>query len=250
MPLGYLRNLSSAERTTRANQHLGLSLAFVAGAINAGGFLAVGQYTSHMTGVLSAAADHFALGELVLGLAAMVALLTFILGAASTAILINWARRRHLRSQYALSLLLEACLLLIFGLAGANLPMAAHVMVPTTVLLLCFVMGLQNAIITKISQAEIRTTHITGMATDIGIEAGKWLYRWRASAASDVAVNFRRLSLHLQLLASFFLGGLLGATGFKYLGYSASIPLAAWLVLLAMMPILDDLRSARTPSLH
>jgi len=33
--------------------------------------------------------------------------------------------------------------------------------VPATVMLLCFVMGLQNAVISKLSRAEIRTTHIT-----------------------------------------------------------------------------------------
>lgn len=48
--------------------------------------------------------------------------------------------------------------------------------VPLTVALLCFVMGLQNAMITKISKAEIRTTHVTGLVTDIGIEIGKSLY--------------------------------------------------------------------------
>ena len=36
--------------------------------------------------------------------------------------------------------------------------------------------GLQNALITKLSRAEIRTTHITGIVTDIGIELGKLLY--------------------------------------------------------------------------
>jgi len=38
--------------------------------------------------------------------------------------------------------------------------------------LLCFIMGLQNAVITKISHAEIRTTHVTGLVTDVGIELG------------------------------------------------------------------------------
>ena len=42
-----------------------------------------------------------------------------------------------------------------------------------TVVLLCFSMGLRNAVITKLSRAEIRTTHITGIVTDIGIEIGK-----------------------------------------------------------------------------
>ena len=53
MPIWYLRRLSGRQRSQAANRDLGLSLSFVAGAANAGGFLAVNQYTSHMTGILS-----------------------------------------------------------------------------------------------------------------------------------------------------------------------------------------------------
>ena len=48
-----IRNLTSPQRTPQANLRLGAALAFVAGAANAGGYLAVGQYTSHMTGIIS-----------------------------------------------------------------------------------------------------------------------------------------------------------------------------------------------------
>jgi len=45
MPIAYARRLTGHERTPQANRHLSFALAFVAGAINAGGFLAVQQYT-------------------------------------------------------------------------------------------------------------------------------------------------------------------------------------------------------------
>ena len=64
----YLNSLSSVKRTARTNLHLGVLLAFVAGALNAGGFLAIGQYTSHMTGIVSAAADNIVLGHFRLAL--------------------------------------------------------------------------------------------------------------------------------------------------------------------------------------
>ncbi len=126
MPLEYLRELSGHQRQTRGNRHLGLSLAFIAGAVNAGGFLAVGHYTSHMTGLLSATADHLALGEVWLALTALVAMLAFVSGAASTALLINWAQRRGLRSHFALSLLLEAMLLSAVAGALATLVYCVH----------------------------------------------------------------------------------------------------------------------------
>jgi len=61
MPIFYLRRLTGRERTQNANQQLARYLTFVAGAINAGGFLAVRQYSSHVTGIVSAMADNLAL---------------------------------------------------------------------------------------------------------------------------------------------------------------------------------------------
>ena len=241
--LRYLHALSTDRRERFADRHLGYLLAFVAGAVNAGGFLAIGQYTSHMTGIVSSMADHLALGELLPALSALVAWLAFVLGAATTAVLVNLARRRHLHSRYALSLLVESGLLLLFGLAGAYLATMHEFLAPLTVLLLCFIMGLQNAIITKVSGAVIRTTHVTGLSTDLGIELGKLFYfNRRVIPQLAVHADRDRLTLHALLILYFFIGGVTGAIGFKHIGYSATIVLSALLALLAMGPILDDLR--------
>lgn len=243
MPFLYLRELTSSKRNSRRDRHLGYVLAFVAGAVNAGGFLAIGQYTSHMSGIVSGMADDLALGEVRLALAALAAWAAFVLGAATTALLINWARRSQLRSQFALSLLVEAALLLLFGLAGVNLAAMRDVLAPVTVLLLCFIMGLQNAIITKVSGAVIRTTHVTGLCTDMGIELGKLFYFNRREIPGQVVyANRDKLKLHSLLIACFFMGGVSGALGFKYIGYSATILLAALLALLTIGPIWYDLR--------
>ena len=242
MPINYVRGLTSAQRTTAANRHLGFALTFVAGAINAGGFLAVQQYTSHMTGIVSAMADNVALGGYALVLAGIGALLSFLLGAAFTAVLVNHARRRRLSSEYALPLLVEAVLLICFGLLGGQLSQIKGLFVPATVMLLCFIMGLQNALVTKISNAEIRTTHLTGIVTDIGIEMGKLFY-WNVQDSSDrpkVLADRVRLKVLSTLLASFFIGGLAGAAGFKYVGYVSTVPLALILIALAAIPTFDD----------
>jgi len=244
MPIHYARRLAGRRRTAAANQHLGFALAFVAGAINAGGFLAVQQYTSHMTGIVSAMADNIALGAYDLVLGGAGGLLSFLLGAACSAIMVNYSRRRRLHGEFALPLLLEAFLLLCFGLLGARLATVAGLFVPVTVMLLCFIMGLQNALITKLSKADIRTTHITGIVTDIGIELGKSLY-WNSPESSKqppVAVNRAKLQMLTLLALSFFLGGVTGAFGFKHLGYIATVPLALVLITLASVPAFDDVR--------
>jgi uncharacterized membrane protein YoaK (UPF0700 family) len=240
VPINYARSLTGHRRTVSANRHLGFALAFVAGAINAGGFLAVKQYTSHMSGIVSALADNLALGGYDLVLDATGAIVSFLAGAASTALLVNYVRRQRLYSEYALPLLVEAVLLLAFGVLGARLQNVEGLFVPITVMLLCFMMGLQNAVITKISHAEIRTTHVTGIVTDIGIELGKLVY-WNADRDQPkVLANRDRLRLLGTLLLCFFVGGVAGAIGFKRIGFLSVVPLAALLCLLAIVPTFDD----------
>lgn len=243
VPISYLRRLTSVQRSAASNRHLAYYLAFVAGATNAGGFLAVKQYTSHMSGVVASMSDFLALGELQIVAQGAGALLSFLLGAGCSAILINFGRRANLASEYALPLVLEAALLLCFGLAGGNLSAHRWASVSVTVMLLCFIMGLQNAMITKVSKAEIRTTHVTGMVTDIGIELGKLFY-WNnsrhAQSAGPVRGDRTKLQILSMLVGLFFVGGLIGAISFSHLGFVSTLPLAALILLLALVPVLDD----------
>ena len=240
MPLFYLRRLSGSVRSPSANRQLARYLAFIAGATNAGGFLAVRQYTSHMTGIISAMADNIALGSLGLALGGLAAVASFLAGAICTTILIRWARRHSLDSQYALPLILESMLLLIFGVTGHAF---AGGRLLGTVMLLCFTMGLQNAMITKLSDAVIRTTHLTGMVTDVGIEIGRLLISAPRGGEHVASPDMGRLRLLVSLIALFFIGGIVGALGFTHIGFWFTVPLALTLILIAMMPILDDLRA-------
>lgn len=225
-----LRRWRRAEAT---ETQLGLTLTFVAGAINAGGFMIVGQYTSHMSGIVSSMADHAALGLGQVALAGLLALASFMAGAAHSAWLINLGARLGWRSRYALPLLVEAALLLAFGIIGAVLP-ADLVAIPV-IPLLCFLMGVQNACITKISGARMRTTHVTGIVTDLGIEIGKLTY-WNAdtrNGAPKVVADRAKMRLLGGLLACFTVGGVIGALAFARIGLAACLPLAVVLLVLA-----------------
>ena len=247
MLVTYLSNLTSSVRTQGANLHLGIALTFVAGALNAGGFLAIGQYTSHMTGIVSSAADDLVLGKAAHAIAGLLSLAAFVVGAMTTALMVNFAKRSASSVTYTAPLLLEALLLLVFGLVGATLQLQTLVSVSLTAILLCFVMGLQNALVTKISNAEIRTTHITGLVTDIGIELGRLVYwnRTREATAPLVRANRTRLRVLGSLIFSFTLGAVIGALGFKYVGYSSTVPLAIVLVVVSIAPFFRQVPSPR-----
>jgi uncharacterized membrane protein YoaK (UPF0700 family) len=233
-----------AERTKYLNRQLAWSLAFVAGAVNAGGFLAVQSYTSHVTGAVSRMADELALGHQALAMAALGIVLFFLLGAFCSGLLINLGRRHRFQAQYALSLMLEGGLLLTFGLMGYRLNELHRFFVPITVALLSFIMGMHNSVVTTISNAEVRTTHLTGIVTDLGLELSRLFYFnvEEDGRNARVMANRDRLKLHALVLASFFGGGIVGALGFKYLGFKMTVFLAAFLFLLAWRPVLRDLR--------
>lgn len=239
----YGRSISGAQRSDRANRHLAWVMAFVAGAVNSVGFVAVAIYTSHMTGLVAQFSDDLALGRLRALIVPAVAIPCFVLGAATTAVIFNWMRRREAVGQFAVVLLLEALLILLFGLLADVLDRAVGELLIVAVL--CFIMGLQNALITKLSGARIRTTHVTGMVTDIGIELGKAAYRSRRPGLEPVRHDPATLRLHLMMVSLFALGGVLGASGYLLMGYQAVIPLAALLLAAGTIPVVDDIRRLR-----
>lgn len=241
-----LRHLTNRHRSNSTNVALGWLLAFNAGAVNAGGFLVLHMYTSHMTGFASQLADGLVLENVKMLLNALGAILSFMVGAAVCAVLVNWGRERHLYSVYALPLMLEALMLLPFGLMGAvtlswNTPFA----VPITVLLLSFMMGLQNAVGSKTSGGSIRTTHMTGNFTDLGMELGKLIFWQRGRSgvqvpANQVRHNWSRMRISAGLIGMFVLGSITGAVGFKYIGFFCVVPLAALLLAVSVPPFIHD----------
>lgn len=238
--LDYFHLDAGLTHTRKSNLRLGVMLSFVAGATNAGGFLAVGLYTSHVTGSISSIADNLILGDILLTLGAVTSVIAFLLGSMTTAMLINWGLRIQLKSAYCLPLLLEAFMLLVFGVFGASIKAISILFVPVTVVILCYIMGLQNALITKISKSEFRSTHVTGLVTDLGIELGKLIYINNASMSTKVLANRPKLSALIWLLCGFMLGGLVGALAFKYWGYTMTLALALMVIAPTLGPVMAD----------
>jgi uncharacterized membrane protein YoaK (UPF0700 family) len=198
-----------AQRSNAVDRRLACTLAGVAGALNAAAFYAVGFFSANMTGNVSTLSDHLAVGQY--GSAAFYAgiVVAFIAGATASSILINSGYRRNYKGVYALVVLLEAVLLACLSLVDLGLSTVWRV--PCVVIGLAFLMGLQNAVVTRISEARVRTTHVSGMATDIGIELGLLIdaIRKKGTGAETPAV-IDRLRLHVETILCFLGGGALG----------------------------------------
>ncbi|MFG6079959.1 YoaK family protein [Paracoccus litorisediminis] len=239
-PIASARILVGHRRSPGSDYVLATLLAFVAGAANAGGFFALGQYTSHMTGYLSQIPDHLVAGELPVAAIAALAIAAFVTGAGFSSLLINWARIRLGRRQYALPIAIQGLFLLCFAAGGILRGTLGHLF---ALACLCFIMGMQNATITKISYARVRTTHATGMITDIGIELGRAMCRLLLPA-SGVRPNLVKLKILLTLIGAFLLGGIVGAAGYSAVGFLFSLPLA-FLLLAISLPALPLLKRKR-----
>ncbi len=228
------KSLVRADRSESEDYALAVVLASVAGAANAGGFFAVAQYTSHMTGYLSLLADNLAIANLWVAFVSGMAILAFVAGAGFSAVLINWAREHHSQHQYALPIAVQGCFLACFSMGWIFSSEAGRVF---SITCLCFIMGMQNATITKLSDARIRTTHATGMVTDIGIELGRAVYGLLRPAVG-IRANRRKLGILLSLVGAFLGGGIVGALGYKALGFLFSLPLATVLLAISVPHLL------------
>ncbi|WP_424630059.1 YoaK family protein [Bradyrhizobium sp. SYSU BS000235] len=203
-------------RTEAFDRRLAVSLATIAGALNAAAFHAVGFFSANMTGNVSIFSDRVASGHLLPAFGFFAIVIAFISGATVSSLLINAGRRRKIPGIFAYSILAEAVLLAPLGLADIWLREAWRV--PLIVMALSFLMGLQNAVVTRISNARVRTTHVSGMATDIGIELGNLLDVARGREAFDQASNDRsKLLLHVQTVIAFLLGGVAGVIGYAFI---------------------------------
>jgi uncharacterized membrane protein YoaK (UPF0700 family) len=194
-------------------------LAFSSGCVNAGAVLACGRFVTHVTGTLTRIG---VAPKWDLALDFLVVLLCFILGAMSSVLLIDGRHHRGRPPLYWLPLTLTAALLAIAGLIGLSGGFGTFGMdsdLPRDFALLSMLSlasGLQNAAVSSTTKLLVRTTHMSGPATDFG---------------TDLAVAFfadgepRKRALKGALLRGakimgFVLGGLAGAILGKHYGYA------------------------------
>ncbi|ASK27679.1 YoaK family protein [Neisseria chenwenguii] len=232
----YLREQQVSDARFR---FLGYIMAFLAGAINAGGFFAFARYTSHVTGSMSLLSDMIYLGEWGIAAVAFISILCFIGGAAHSSWIVFWTQQKRFRGSFGFSMWLEAVYLLVFGLFGTtalhwNVGLDGMVMPSLALFLLCFIMGMHNTVITLLSGGAIRSTHMTGSATDLGIELSKLLYykKKQHPCLPHVNVNRPKIRLLTGLMSAFLGGGFIGAWGYQTIGHHFALPVAAILFIL------------------
>lgn len=200
-----------------------LLLGFNAGCINAGGFLATGRFVTHVTGL----ATLVGVDLLHLGVVASLKILSvgmfFLLGAMIAGLLTD--RPLHLKQTPHYDYVMALCSASLFAAALGGFRGRFGAFGPTPdigqayflLALLCLASGLQNGAITSSSGSSVRTTHLTGLTTDLGLGLARLL------TISADHPSFREESLGNVLrggtIAAFILGGAAGAGLFGSLQY-------------------------------
>jgi len=236
--------LSANAYTLRNKARLAVSLAWVGGFSDAIGFLVIGAFIGNMTGNTATLGARLAQNfwhdaSFVAGM-----IVSFFLGAAFSGVVSQIAQRRWHRSMYCFALACEAILLSLF-LLYSRIP--HHAMVLGAIG--AFAMGLQNATITQIAGGEVRTTHVTGVVTDLGLESAQfagWLITKshgsrlrrlrRAFYLSPRHPSVQRLLLLGSIWGSFLTGAVLGVASFHYFN---TVALLAPIAFLSFMVVLD-----------
>lgn len=224
---------SENTRTFNTDTRLACTLAAVAGALNTAAFETVGFFSANMTGNVSSLSDHLAKANLHVGLFFLLIVLLFIAGSSVSTLIINSGRRRQIRGIYAINILLEGMALLALGVIESWFSFSESGVL--LVLSLSFLMGLQNAVVTRISNARVRTTHVSGTATDIGIELAMLFdVLRRKESPKDAPLYIERLKLHFFTVMAFLFGGVLGILLLNALSYKLLILIGVMLSALAL----------------
>lgn len=219
---------------------LAITLSWVAGYTNVLCMLVAAHPTSHISGTASQLGEYLFQRDHTVDLWPLGFILAcFLLGAAISGVLTETGRRRGWDSIYVLPIAVEAALLVAVAvaieLAGVR-PVASGPGLWVIIGCAAAAMGLQNATITRISSGVVRTTHVTGVATDLGMESSQLLIaawdRRRLGAAhphdrhrqQESRLSGTRLALLLSILGSFVFGAALAALLYDHVHVAAVYP--------------------------
>ena len=209
-----------SRRTFAHNLRLASTLSFIAGIVNIAGVLSVATLTTNVTGHFAFFAEQIALKNYSKAITIIIYILFFLLGAFASNFMVELAMLKKPRIAHAFPMFLEIIILLFVGFSSNFHP-------DYIAYLLLFAMGLQNALVTNISQSVVRTTHLTGLFTDLGIELSQLFFFKKDAELKRLS---RSIFLRLSIIFFFFLGCVLG--GLFYENFHLKILLFAALVLL------------------
>ncbi len=191
-------------RTFEHDLKIASLLSFVAGMVNVVGYLAVLRLTTNVTGHFAFLIDEVFKLNFLEGFIYFLYIFFFFSGSFASNMIVETVAKRNPSLTYIIPILIES--LILFSLAAFGQFMISQN--PNLLAFaLLFTMGLQNSLVTKISNATIRTTHLTGLFTDLGIELSQLFFYKLKDQKQKL---YSSIKLRLTIISFFFLGGISG----------------------------------------
>lgn len=222
-------------RTLKHNLRIATILSFVAGMVNVTGFLAFNQLTTNVTGHFALFISDVANFEVWKGTIYFLYIFSFLFGSFLSSLLIERYKESRKRNVFVIPTAIE-CFILVSIAIISNVTKMTFPNVIVCALL--FAMGLQNSFVTKISNAIVRTTHLTGLFTDLGIELSQLLFPKSYPHRQKIKATIK---LRIYIICFFFMGGLIGGFLYSRIDLKLNTLIIGAIVLLISL-FYDDLR--------
>jgi len=211
-------------RTLVHNLKLASLLSFVAGIVNVTGVFALQRLTTNVTGHFSFFADEMAKRNFAYAWVYLLYILAFLLGSFFSNVIVEIMSRKNARFINTIPFGIELFILVFIAFLKPATVLANANAIACSLL---FAMGLQNALVTSISNSVVRTTHLTGLFTDLGIELSQLFFFKKQEQQTKLKSSIR---LRFTIISFFFLGCIAG--GLVYAQVAMLSLLLAALVLL------------------
>ncbi|MEO6883462.1 MAG: YoaK family protein [Bacteroidia bacterium] len=190
------------KRTLKDNLHLAAMLSFVAGMVDVLSLLTIKTLTTNVTGHFAHFSENISLNDYYTGFIFLIWILSFLVGAFFSNTIVELLGRKK-KNPYSIVLYIEAFLLFLVGYWCTQINPFSYKNILACILL--FSMGMQNSMVTKVSNAIVRTTHVTGLFTDLGIELSQLFFYKEANEQKLLMGNIK---IRLITILFFFSGGI------------------------------------------
>jgi uncharacterized membrane protein YoaK (UPF0700 family) len=216
-------------RTFLHNLRLAALLSLVAGIVNITGVLALKTLTTNVTGHFAYFAEEIMRKDYTIAITFLVFTLCFLLGSFTANTVVEIVLQKRPRLAHAIPIAIEVLILVCVALFFGNSDIYAW-QGKTAAFLLLFAMGMQNSLVTKVSQSTVRTTHLTGLFTDLGIELSQLFFYKKPEQQSKLKSN---IYLRLSIISFFFAGCVLGGFAYGYLKIKTLL-IASFVLIIAL----------------
>jgi len=187
-------------RTFAHNLRLATLLSFVAGLVNITGVLAVKTLTTNVTGHFAFFAEEITKHNYFTAISFFFFTIFFLFGSFTSSFLAELVSIRNPDISHVIPITLEIIVLIAIGVFGAQSEITS-LDGKLTAFFMLFAMGIQNSLVTNISNSIVRTTHLTGLFTDLGIELSQLFFYKKQEETKKL-----KTSIYLRLsIITFFL---------------------------------------------